>query len=287
MGDQIGQTKLRTRSDLVTWEDARDFIDFRCYELRQRAFNMWASDPCQLAIFLQVLSRKWTAAAFDLKKLLLGRKRKSPQYQLTRTLAPKSSGRNKTLARRSSVNRRRKHFRRTDEDWKRSHHKGSYTPNQPTRGRPKVSASHRKATKRRAELKRLSKEHDATSKARIASGLKPYSRLSATARHAREQRRREHTQRIQSARATIRLLNFGHRFKDRRSNHDVRYAYLPPMPRQRSKPGGRKHYHRAAGATGRKNATTLLAIRAALATATRSAHLRGYWREVHHLAARH
>lgn len=295
---------MKAPADLVTWKEAREFLDRRFAQYRYQAIQRISErEPCHRAVALRVIDEQWIAAIAALRAILLPQKRRSHFYRPTQTRNATVGGKPKTRPRASIHLRRARGLTRKQRGYVRSHHKGAYTP-KTRRGRPRTISllppEKQKAVRADRKRKARAKAKAANDARRKASGLKVYSPRRSKEQRARDDaRRRERTLAIRAARAAVSVQmaakhaarGWGgptYRFHDDRPNHDPSYAYRRPFSRRRATVKmAAKGQHRTrypTTLTERLAYSALLIARRAKIDQLRSKHLRGYWEKVHSLS---
>jgi len=301
MSAQIGNSAARKNNVLWTWAEAREFLDRRFAQFRYEALQDIEDDnPCAAAVALRVINGEWQRTKLILEQALLPRRRVK-RYEPTRTVSPTCAGREKVLYRDSELARTRHGLvserRKKGKNGKpaRSHHKGTYVSDG-KRGRPRTTSllpvEEQREKRRKQRASRAAKARAATAARRRESGLKPYAPRRAPEVVARERAKKAaRTERIRAARRAITAELKGQRwrFKDDRKNHDVRYAYEAPKPRQRAtaKQLARKRpqrFKRTAPVRLDGDDLEKIVKRRLKSDAARAKHMRGYWRRVRMLA---
>lgn len=225
-----------------------------------------------------------------LAKMVLPQKRRRHYYRPVRTLNPKCGNREKTKVR-NSITQKRRQGRLVNQ---RPDGKPSRRGSQNGRiGRPRttslLSPEKQREKRKRQRARRVAKKRAETAARRRAAGLKPYRQRRSAEVVARERAHKaQRTEAIRAARITLMGDGgSGWRFKDERQNHDARYGYGAPKPRQRA-----TAKQVAAGIRFKRTEPVVLdardvwrmANRRVKSDATRAKHMRGYWRKVHALA---
>lgn len=307
---RTGDSATRKRNVLMTWSQARRFLDARIVEMRQNILATFPDDPVAAAVALQVLNRKWKAGLAKLAAIRLTQKRRRGKLRAVHTVNARVGRREKTKPSHSinarifrgkaQVRKARKRpilkpRHKSKRSRYRSHHRFNprtgqgYQPIQSGPGRPRQVPEISKAKAKARDAKKERRRKDAVRVKRFKAGKEPYHKLTperkkaikATGelRHkatmaARKAWHQKHLERLEK--------NDGTRFADSRSNHHSELGYLTPHPRQRAKNGSRRHCHRMpkAGVGKKLLRAGLLVVRKIRSDLSRRRHLRGYWREV-------
>lgn len=298
--NSIGSSAERWRNNLATYYEALKFLDRRFQQFRQKSVDRMEGEPAAQAVALRVINNRWTKARLELKRALLPQKDRAHNYRPVRTVNPTVGGEKKVKPRNSLVQRQlrggtRKQRRKGGLGSRdgRSHHKGKYSPiNVPVRrGRPRTvslwSPERQKAHRKLLRAKRRAADRAATDKDRRGRNWReyPFPRRTPEEVKAHRDAMKKYSWAIWTARIIVGGLR--HRWIDQRHNHDKFYGYSAPVTRKRAtsaqaslnKHCKRDGSHGAGGRHGKPHPSGMLAR--ILASAKKSKHMRGYWRQVH------
>lgn len=276
----IGTSAEKGRNTLCTWYDARQWIDNRFEVLRlQVTTQMSDSAPIAKVSFLRRLNLAWMRAVYRLDHSLLPQRRGRGSYNRVRTVHGGTKARPRNSRKlRAEVEGRRDRRGRTGLPIRarsRSHHVGEY-PSGRGRGRPRLEGEARQRARQRWARKKAAKRRAANPPTRHY----PIDRKSS--RQPISKARRQPRSFITAARASVRVET-----KDKRKNHDTRYAYRSPVNRMRAANGQHSRAGIRGGRTaGNANAGIVLTVRRIAKDISRRRKLRAYWQKVRAAAAR-
>lgn len=282
-----GDTAKRTKAGVVTWLEARRFIDRNLATFREE-INVSGMDVYSKAIALRELMRVWRAANLVLVRIRLPKRMRRGKRVLDEAYTVFAG--DKVTLRRSRKRKGPVRSRRKG----RSHHKGEYFPTNVKDGVPIVGRP--KKYKDADAAKAGARVRARRSYLRRTKGRKRYV---TTDKETRE-KRAEFLSRLKAARAEVRAEMAGERVgraigdfflhRDKRHNHRTDYGYEAPHPRLRRTAAQAKRWgwkaspnktEAAVRAARRAESSRKRKVRAALAWAT------SYFRKVKRMKAVH